>query len=141
MTHARWQMLFAFLLLTAWSAWLPGALRSHANAMDYVAECQSIDAHNQLRIARLLLGGVMLGSGLSLLLLIVRNRWPANLWWLGTSLSFVFAVAFLACLGIGLQVVFLFYGASVLYGILVAVTLLAPGRTHGASTSSLTTSR
>jgi len=134
-------MLFAFLLLTAWGAWLPGALRSHANAMDYVAECQSIDAHNQLRIARLLLGGVMLGSGLSLLLLIVRNRWPANLWWLGTSLAFVFAVAFLACIGIGLQVVFLFYGASVLYGILVAVTLLAPGRKHGASTSSLTTSR
>ncbi len=126
MTHARWQLVLALLLLAAWSAWLPAAWRSHADAMDYVAECHSIDAHNQLRIARLILGGVLLGSGLSLLLLVVRKRWPANLWWLGTSLAFVFAVACLACIGIGLQVVFLFYGAAVLYGILVVVTLVRP---------------
>ena len=138
MTHARWQLILA-LLLAAWGAWLPSAWRSHADAMDYVAECHSIDAHNQLRIARLRLGGVLLGSGLSLLLLVVRKRWPANLWWLGASLAFVFAVAFLACIGIGMQVVFLFYGASALYGILVVVTRIAPGRKHTASTASLPT--
>ena len=136
MTHARWQLILA-LLLAAWGAWLPSAWRSHADAMDYVAECHSIDAHNQLRIARLRLGGVLLGSGLSLLLLVARKRWPANLWWLGASLAFVFAVAFLACIGIGMQVVFLFYGASALYGILVVVTRIAPGRKHTASTASL----
>lgn len=128
MTHARWQRLLALLLLAAWIAWLPAAWRSHADAMDYVAECASTDAHDQLRIARLILGAVLLGSGLSLLLLVARKSWPANLWWLGSSLAFVFAVAFLACIGIGLQVVFLFYGASVLYGILVVVTLVHPSQ-------------
>ena len=41
MTHARWQRLLALLLLAAWIAWLPAAWRSHADAMDYVAECAS----------------------------------------------------------------------------------------------------